>query len=80
MSVIQGKGYGSSHDWQDWGVTGASRASPYKCRACGATFHHHYPSTPDIFEAIAKATFVDGHKIPDQCPGAENKGGRLNHD
>lgn len=70
MSDIMGNGYGSSHDWRDLG-TSASRATLYKCVACGRSFAHHYPSTPNIFEAIAKARFIDAPPIPDKCAAVE---------
>ena len=59
-SDIRGSGYGSSHNWSR-GWTGPSRTTPYRCRKCGAGFNHHYPSTPNIFEAMAKAG------VPDAC-------------
>jgi len=59
-SAIRGSGYGSTHTWER-GYTGANRATPYQCKKCGVWFNHHYPSTPNIFEAMAKAG------VPDLC-------------
>jgi hypothetical protein len=59
MSDIQGKGYGSAHDWQNMGTY--ARATHYICRKCGAEFLHHYSRIPEIFKAI----HFEG--VPEQC-------------
>jgi hypothetical protein len=60
MSHITGQGFGDDHDWES-GYTGPSRSTPYRCKACGETFHHHYPSTPSIFKAMVESGRVSEH-------------------
>ncbi len=67
-SAISGEGYGASHKWKYLETT-AGRCSLYKCADCGRNFSHHYPSTPDIHEAIFKYT-GGGSQVPDVCSGA----------
>jgi len=66
-SAISGEGYGASHNWR-YGGTTAGRCSLYKCDDCGEIFYHHYPSTPDIHEAIFKYAGKPGYQVPDRCP------------
>jgi hypothetical protein len=62
-SHIHGKGYGDSHMWIS-GETGWTRTTPYVCSACGAAFGHHYPSVPNIFQAMRLAN------VPEFCPAS----------
>ena len=62
VSAIKGGQYGSSHNWES-GYTGPARATPYRCRQCGDGFNHHYPSTPNIFQAMKES----GH-VSEKCP------------
>lgn len=59
MSDINGKGYGSDHDWQL--LTGGRGYSLYFCRTCMVRFTHYYDETHDIFEAIEK------YGVPETC-------------
>lgn len=71
-SAIRGTGHGSKHLWER-GFTGPSRTTHYLCKRCNIDFYHHYPSTPNIFEAMAKAG------IPDECApvsALENRDGK----
>lgn len=61
-SSIIGTGYGAAHMWK-YSHTSPGRCSLYVCQDCGIHFWHHYPSIPNIFEAIAK----DPQGIPCVC-------------
>lgn len=58
MSDINGKGYGSSHDWRDIG--GKEGISYYECKDCKERFTHYYHKTHNIFKALEeeKATNI----------------------
>lgn len=66
-SAISGEGYGASHAWK-YGGTTAGRCSLYTCADCGEVFYHHYPSVPNIHQAIREyAGDPDGVLVPDIC-------------
>lgn len=68
MSHINGKGFGSSHNWVNGGTTQSptvdygTNSTFYQCKDCEQTFRHYYHSEPDIFEAMRKS---DG--VTDKC-------------
>jgi hypothetical protein len=70
MSDINGKGWGSSHDWE-YLSSNDSKVSFYRCRNCGAFFVHAYDRIPDIFKALKHDGEKGLNRFPDQCPGAK---------
>ena len=63
-SDIVGTGWGAGHDWQR-GETAPWKVTPYRCRACGASFAHAYDGAPSIFKAMHQAG------VPNECPRKE---------
>jgi len=65
MSILEGEGHGSNHDWFRVKTFVEEKYIKYLCQACDLVFKHRHEETPEIFEAMEQAN------VPENCEGAE---------